>query len=97
MLVIFRPINTLLFHLLWRAVQVWLLCPNGALTAAAALEKFRGVGFKARRVPTSSIARKRCQDFVRTGEVFLNVLQDAFRSQANGLMVYRYTRVLNNS
>lgn len=30
-------------------------------------------------------------------EVFLNVLQDAFRSQANGLMVYRYTQVLNNS
>lgn len=30
-------------------------------------------------------------------EVFLNVLQDAFRSQANGLMVYRYTNALNNS
>lgn len=30
-------------------------------------------------------------------EVFLNVLQDAFRSEANGLMVYRCTRMLNNS
>lgn len=73
-----------------------LLCPNGASTPAAAPETFRGVGFKTPcLLPAPSTARERRQDYVTFGGT--RYFRDAFRPAANGEMVYRYTRVLNNS
>lgn len=60
------------------------------------LKHSEGSGLKRRAFYSApSTARERRQDYVTFGGT--RYFRDAFRPAANGEMVYRYTRVLNNS